>query len=319
MRIFVAGAAGAIGQRLVPLLVQAGHQVTGTTHNPAKADVVRALGAEPVVVDALDPAAVLTTVGDARPAVVVHQLSALSGRVDFRRFDQSFAQTNRLRTEGTRNLLAAARAAGARRFVAQSFTGWPNVRTGGPVKTELDPIDPQPTAASRETVTALRILESTVTQAEGIEGIVLRYGIFYGPGTAIAPGGAVLEMVRNRRLPVVGEGGGVWSFVHIDDAARATVAACEGSATGIYNIVDDDPAPVRHWLPYLAGAIGAKPPRRMPTWLVRPLLGEQGISMMTMIRGSSNAKARAELGWQPAYPSWRQGFREGLGPKPVPG
>ncbi|HEX6076730.1 MAG TPA: NAD(P)-dependent oxidoreductase [Micromonosporaceae bacterium] len=312
MRIFVAGATGAIGRRLVPMLVRAGHEVTGTTRTPAKAEAVRAMGADPVVVDALDADAVMAAVGDAAPTVVVHQLTALSGPASLRNFDRAFTGTNRLRTEGTRHLLTAARRAGARRFVVQSFTGWPNQRTGGPVKTELDPIDPHPTAASRETVAALRSLESMVAEAADIEGVVLRYGLFYGPGTSLAPGGEVLELVRGRRLPVVGGGTGVWSFVHIDDAAQATLTACEGTAVGIYNVVDDDPAPVRVWLPYLAEAIGAKPPRRVPTWLVRPLLGEHGISMMTAVRGSSNAKARRDLGWVPAYPSWRQGFREAL-------
>jgi nucleoside-diphosphate-sugar epimerase len=313
MRIFVAGATGAIGSRLVPMLVRRGHDITGTTHSPAKAGAVRALGADPVVVDALDRERVLAAVADAKPEVVVHQLTALSGPPDLRRFDNYFALTNRLRTEGLDHLLEAARAAGTRRFVAQSFTGWCNERTGGPVKTEQDPLDPNPTGASRGTVAAIRHVDSTMTSQRGIEGLSLRYGVFYGPGNAIGTGGALLEMVRKRQLPVVGGGAGVWSFVHIDDAAAATVLAVEGGATGLYNVVDDDPAPVREWLPYLAQAIGARPPMRLPAWLVRPMLGEHGVSAMTKIRGSSNAKARRELGWQPRYASWRQGFRQGLG------
>jgi nucleoside-diphosphate-sugar epimerase len=313
MRIFVAGAGGAIGQRLVPLLVGAGHEVTGTTHAPRRAEAIRRLGADPVVVDAFDAEAVRAAVDKAAPDVVVHQLTALSGPQDMRHFDRSFALTNRLRTEGTDILLAAARAAGTGRFVAQSFTGWTNERTGGPVKTEDDPVDPDPTPPSRQTLAALRRLESTVEGAVDVRGIVLRYGLFYGPGTGIGEGGELLAMVRGRRLPLVGGGTGVWSFVHVDDAASATVAAIEGTATGVLNIVDDDPAPVSQWLPYLAEAIGAKSPMRLPAWLVRPMLGAHGVAMMTSARGSSNAKARRDLGWQPRYRSWRQGFREALG------
>ena len=313
MRIFIAGAGGAVGRRLVPLLVEAGHQVTGTTHSPRKADAVRRLGAEPVVVDAFDADGVRAAVGHAAPEVVVHQLTALSGPQDLRRFDRTFALTNRLRTEGTDILLAAARAAGTGRFVVQSFTGWTNPRVGGRVKTEEDGLDEHPTPASRETLAALRRMESTVEGAAHVKGIALRYGFLYGPGTGFAPGGDVLEMVRRRRLPLVGGGGGIWSFVHVDDAATATVAAVEGIATGVYNIVDDDPAPVSQWLPYLAETIGAQPPMRLPGWLVRPMIGEHGVSTMTQIRGSSNAKARRVLGWQPRYASWRQGFRAALG------
>jgi nucleoside-diphosphate-sugar epimerase len=313
MRIFLAGATGALGRRLVPLLVAGGHQVSGTTRTPEKADDLREWGAEPVVVDALDRAAVYAAVAAAKPDVVVHQLTALTVELKLRKLDQTFAMTNRLRTEGTDILLAAAQAAGARRFVAQSFTGWPSERTGGPVKTEDDPIDPHPYPASRQTVAAIRHVETVVPAARGIEGLVLRYGGFYGPGNTMGRGGEFLEMVRKRQLPIVGGGGGIWSFVHIDDAAAATVAAVEGGAPGLYNVVDDEPAAVREWLPYLARVIGAKPPRRVPAWLVRPLLGGFGIAMMTEIRGSSNAKAKRELGWTLRYPSWRQGFRNGLG------
>ena len=313
MRIFVAGATGALGRRLVPMLVAGGHQVSGTTRTPEKADDLRELGAEPVVVDALDRAAVHDAVAAAKPDVVVHQLTALNVKFDLRKFDQVFAMTNRLRTEGTDILLAAAQAAGVRRFVAQSFTGWPNARTGGPVKTEEDPLDPDPYPASRQSLAAIRHVETVVPAARGIEGVVLRYGGFYGPGNAVGKGGEIYEMVRNRRLPVVGDGGGIWSVIHIDDAASATVAAIERGEPGLYNVVDDEPAPVREWLPYLARVIGAKPPMRVPAWLVRPLLGGYGVAMMTEIRGSSNAKAKRELGWTPRYASWREGFRTGLG------
>ena len=307
MRIFVAGATGALGRRLVPLLVQGGHQVTGMTRTAGKAAGLRAAGAEPVVADALDRDAVLRAVVAARPEVVVHELTALAQMTDFRRLDEGFALTNRLRTEGTDHLLAAARAAGARRFVAQSFAGWPFARVGGPVKTE------DPPAQLRRTLDAIRHLEAAVLGAEGMEGVVLRYGGFYGPGTSAGEGGFMLEDLRRRRFPLVGAGTGVWSFIHIDDAATATVAAVERGAPGIYQIVDDDPAPVSEWLPALAAAIGARPPLRVPAWVARLAGGAHGVVLMTEARGASNAKARRELGWRPAWPSWRQGFRDGLG------
>jgi nucleoside-diphosphate-sugar epimerase len=313
MRIFIAGATGAVGSSLVPMLVAGGHHVTGSTRSAGKVKQLRAAGAEPAVLDALDRDAVMAAVTAAKPDVVVHQLTALSGPMNLRRFDRSFATTNRLRTEATDHLLAAARAAGAHRYVVQSYTGWVNERTGGPVKTEDDPLDPQPAAVAREVLAALRRLEHTVTTANDVEGVVLRYGNFYGPDTSLGEGGEVLDMIRRRRLPVVGDGTGVWSFVHIDDVARATVAAVEHGPPGMYNIVDDEPAPVHEWLPYLARVIGAKPPLRLPAWLARPLLGEQGILLMTEVRGSSNAKAKRMLDWAPRYASWRQGFRYGLG------
>jgi nucleoside-diphosphate-sugar epimerase len=314
MKIFVAGATGALGRRLVPLLVANGHTVVGTTRTPGKAQALRAAGATPVVLDALDRDAVIDAVGRAEPEVVVHELTALTGFTDFRKFDEGFAATNRLRTEGTDHLLAAARAAGARRFVAQSFGG-PGfyVRTGGPIKTEDDPFDPDPPAGLRRAVEAVRYLERAVLNTEGIQGTVLRYGGFYGPGTSAGEGGSQLEAVRRRLFPIVAAGTGVWSFIHIDDAATATLAAIEGGRTGVYNIVDDDPAPVAEWLPALAAAIGAKPPRRVPAWLARLFVGEHGVVMMTQSRGAANAKAKRELGWRPAYPSWRTGFRVGLG------
>ena len=313
MRVFVAGASGAVGRCLVPRLVDAGHDVTGSTQSAEKLDLVRAMGADPVVMDGLDAESVWNAVTKSVPEVVVHELTALSAPTNVRKFDESFAVTNRLRTEGTEHLLAAAHGAGARRFVAQSFTGWCNQRVGGPVKSETDPIDPDPTRPSRNTTAAIRAMESTVEQQADLEPVVLRYGVLYGPGTGIGPGGEVVETVRKRRLPVVGGGTGVWSFVHVDDAAQATAAAVDSDVIGPYNIVDDDPALVAQWLPVLARTIGAKPPMRLPAWLGRPLLGEHGMSMMTQIRGSSNAKARRDL-WQPARRSWRQGFPEVFGP-----
>ena len=314
MRIFVAGATGTLGRRLVPLLVANGHTVVGTTRTPGKAEALRAAGTTPVVLDALDRDAVLDAVGRAEPEVVVHQLTALAEFTDFRKLEESFAATNRLRTEGTDHLLAAARAAGARRFVAQSYAGAGfYARTGGPVKTEDDPLDPDPPAGLRRTVQAVRHLERAVLEAEGIAGTVLRYGSFYGPGTSLGEDGVYLKAVRRRQFPIVGAGTGVWSFIHIDDAATATLAAIERGSPGVYNIIDDDPAPVAEWLPALAADIGAKPPLRVPAWLARLLMGEHAVVMMTESRGAANAKAKRELGWRPAYASWRTGFRVGLG------
>jgi 2-alkyl-3-oxoalkanoate reductase len=308
MRVFVAGASGAIGAQLVPQLVQRGHEVVGTSRSPEKANRLRALGAEPVVLDLLDPPAVLEAVTAARPDAIVHEATALSDLNDLRNPDRTFAQTNRLRTEGTDALLAAAREAGVGRFIAQSYAGWPYAREGGPVKTEEDPLDPTPVSTMRETLAAIRHLEQAVVDAGGI---ALRYGGFYG-----SPDDAQLELARKRRFPIVGDGGGIWSFVHLDDAAAATVLALERGEPGLYNIVDDEPAPVRDWLPALAAAIGAKPPRRIPSWLARRLAGEAGVALMTESRGASNAKAKRELGWTLRYPSWRQGFvrtyREGV-------
>jgi nucleoside-diphosphate-sugar epimerase len=279
------------------------------TRSPRKADALRAAGAEPAIADGLDRDAVVAAVTAARPDAVIHELTALAGTSSLRNFDRSFALTNRLRTEGTDHLLAGARAAGARRFVAQSYAGWPYARTGGPVKTEDDPLDPTPVPSMAGTLAAIRRLEATVVGATDIEGIALRYGGFYGPGTGMAPDGDQLELVRKRRFPIVGDGGGIWSFVHIDDAAAATLAAVERGAPGVYNVVDDEPAPEAEWLPVLAAAAGAKPPRRFPRWLARLLAGEAIVAMTTEIRGASNAKAKRALGWQPAYPSWREGFR----------
>ncbi|WP_166346831.1 NAD-dependent epimerase/dehydratase family protein [Phytoactinopolyspora limicola] len=308
MKIFVAGATGAMGRQLVPALVSAGHHVVGTTRTADKAGQVRDAGAEPVIMDGLDRDSVMAAVVSAEPDVVIHQLTAIGG-TDFKRFDETYAATNKLRTTGVDYVLAAARAAGAKRLIVQGFTGWPNTRDGSQVKTEEDPLDPHPAPAAAESHAAISYLESVVSDAVGIEGVVLRYGVFYGPGTAFGSGGEMLDVVAARKMPVVGGGTGVFSFVHIADAAAATVAAVDNGSPGIYNIVDDEPAAVSTWLPYLADVLGAKKPRRMPAWLVKPMLGEFGVAVMTTIRGSSNTKAKRELGWTPAYPTWRQGFR----------
>ena len=305
MRIFVAGASGVIGRQLLPQLAAQGHQVTATTRSPAKTGLLRSLGAEPVVADGLDAAAVGEAVARAQPEVVIHQMTALSGPFSIRRFDKTFALTNRLRTEGTDQLLPAAVAAGARRFIAQSYGGWTGSRTGGPVKTEEDPLDPAPPAAMRQSMAAIRHLEQVVPAAP-LEGIVLRYGSLYGPGAW----DQLVPVIRRGMFPVIGDGAGVWSFLHTSDAASATVAALDRGSPGLYNVADDEPAPVAEWLPFLAQEVGARPPRRVPVWLGRLLAGETGVVMMTQVRGCSNAKAKRELGWQPSRASWRQGFRE---------
>src|SRR3954468_3300968 len=300
MRIFVAGSSGAIGTRLVPQLIDRGHEGIGTHRSPRNAERVRALGAELIEIDLLDPGAVRKAVIDTEPDAIVHQATALADLRDFKHFDRSFAQTNRLRTEGTDALLAAAREAGVRRFVAQSYASARYARTGTWIKSEDDPLDPTPVPAMRETVAAMRYLDETVTDAGGI---ALRYGGFYG-----AANDGLVEPVRKRQFPIVGDGAGVWSFVHLDDAAAATVLALEQGATGVYNIVDDEPAPVREWLPALAQALGAAPPRRAPRWLARLFAGEAAVMMGTESRGASNEKAKRELGWEPHCRSWRQGF-----------
>jgi 2-alkyl-3-oxoalkanoate reductase len=304
VNIFLAGATGALGRRLVPKLVDRGHHVVGTTRSPERAAQLSERGAEPAVLDPLDADAVRAAAARAQPEVVVHQLTALTGIGLSRNFDKTFAATNRLRTEGTDILIAAAREAGARRLVWQSFTGWPYAREGGPVKSEDDPLDPDPPADARESLAAIRHLEAAVLGADGLEGVVLRYGGLYGPGTTMTEGGTHVDMLRKRRFPIGGSGAGVWSLVHIDDAAEATVRAIEGGPPGIYNIVDDDPVPVSELVPGLAAAYGAPPPRRLPGWLVRLAAGPQGYSMMTRVRGASNAKAKRELGWQPRH-TWR--------------
>ena len=308
MRVFVAGGTGVIGRSLIPALTAAGHQVTATTRSPAKAGLLMSLGAEPAVADGLDRGAILEAVARARPDVIIHQMTGLAGAADLRHFDRTFAVTNALRTAGTDYLLEAARATGTRRFIAQSFTGWPNARTGGPVKTEDDPLDPAPPAHMRESMRAIRHLEAAVPSGVP-EGIVLRYGILYGPGAS----DDIVAPVRKGRLPVIGDGAGVWSFTHVTDAAAAAALATERAGPGVYNIVDDDPAPVAEWLPYLAGTVGARRPWRVPAWAGRLLAGDSVLSLMTQIRGSSNAKGRREFGWTPRYASWRSGFATGLG------
>jgi nucleoside-diphosphate-sugar epimerase len=307
MRVFVAGATGAIGRQLMPRLVAAGHEVTGMTRSESKQALIRELGAVPVVADALDPDQVAEAVGRARPDVIVHQLTSLAGVERYSERDA--APTNRLRTEGTDHLLSAGQAVGVRRFVAQGVAGFGAYgRSGAPVKSEEDPLDPAPVREMRGTLAALRHLEAAVLGAEWTEGIVLRYGVFYGPGTSLARGQEQFELIRKRKFPVVGDGGGVWSFIHIADAADATLAAVEHGSRGVYNVVDDDPAPVAEWLPALAETLGAKKPMRLPRFVARLFAGEPGVVMMTEIRGASNAKAKRELEWRPAHPSWRDGF-----------
>jgi 2-alkyl-3-oxoalkanoate reductase len=302
MRVFVAGASGAIGARLVPQLMDRGHEVVGTSRSPANAARVQALGAEAIALDLLDARAVRKAVLAAEPDAIVHQATALANAKFTKNLDRTFAQTNRLRTDGTDALLAAAREAGVRRFVAQSFASLRYVREGGRVKTEADPLDPDPLPAVRETSAAMNYLDKAVTDAGGI---ALRYGNFYG-----APNDGLIEPVCKRQFPIVGDGGGVSSFIHLDDAAAATVIALEHEGPAIYNIVDDEPAPVREWLPVLAKALGAKPPRRFPVWLARRFAGDVAVMMGTEVRGASNEKAKRELGWTLRHPTWRQGFVE---------
>jgi nucleoside-diphosphate-sugar epimerase len=307
MRVFVAGASGAIGTRLVPQLIDQGHEVIGTFRSPSNAARVGALGAEPVILDLLDARAVRNAVIASEPDAIVHQATALADVRFSRNLDRAFVQTNRLRTEGTDALLAAAREAGVSRFVAQSFASMRYARTGGPVKTEDDPLDPSPLKGMRDTSAAMTYIDETVAAAGGI---VLRYGMFYG-----AANDGLREPVRKRQFPIVGDGGGFGSFIHLDDAAAATVRALEHDGPAIYNIVDDEPAAVRDWLPVFADALGAKPPRHVPVWLARLVAGDVAVMLGTESRGASNAKAKAELGWAPRYSTWRQGFVEVYAPK----
>ena len=300
MRVFVAGASGALGSQLVPQLIEAGHDVIGTYNSPTSAELLRTLGAKPVMLDLLDTRAVRKAVLENEPEAIVHQATALGNAKWGRNFDKTFARTNELRTGGTDALLAAAREAAVRRFVAQSFASYRYARDGGPVKTENDPLDPSPPANGQQSFAAMAYLDRTVTEAGGI---ALRYGLFYG-----AANDGLIEPVRKRQYPIIGDGGGITSWIHLEDAAAATVLALEQDGPGIYNIVDDEPAPVREWLPVFAQALGAKPPRRFPTWLARLFAGEAAVVMGTDARGASNAKAKRELGWTPRYPSWRQGF-----------
>ena len=323
MKILIAGASGAIGRSLVPLLVRAGHDVVGVVQRPRSAEVVRAMGAEPRIADVLDAAAVLSCLREVRPEVVIHQATAIPPNLDMRRFDRDFALTNLLRTEGTRNLLAAAADVGTKQFIAQSFAGWTYGRTsnGGKtiktprtakLKTEDDPLDSNPPKKMRATLDALKALERAVLSESRITGTVLRYGGFYGPHTSIAKDGAVVQALRRRKLPMVGDGAGVWSFVQIDDAATATAAAVESGRGGVFNVVDDEPAPVSEWLSFLAHCAHAQPPKQVPAWLAGMLAGEHVVAMMNEIRGVSNEKIKHDLGWTPRWPTWREGFREAL-------
>jgi nucleoside-diphosphate-sugar epimerase len=309
MRVFVAGGTGVIGRRLVPQLVARGHEVTATTTSPARLGLLRALGAHAVVMDGLDAASVGEAVAAARPDSIVHQMTAISpahaGKPDLKHPDRWFATTVRLRIEGTDHLMAAAEATGVPHVVAQSYANWNGVRKGGWVKTEEDPLDPEEGTVARSGAEAIRHVEDVVVKAGGA---ALRYGGLYGPGATDDQ----VELVRRRQFPLVGGGTGYASWVHLDDAASATVLAVEQRAKGVFNIVDDEPAPAREWLPYLAECAGAKPPMRVPVWLARLLAGPVAVTMMTEGRGFSNAKAKRELGWELRYPSWRQGFREEL-------
>ncbi|HEX6325549.1 MAG TPA: NAD(P)-dependent oxidoreductase [Jiangellaceae bacterium] len=305
MRVFVAGGTGVVGRRLLPQLVARGHQVTATTTTAAKLGLLERLGADAVVMDGLDAMSVGEAVAKARPDVIVHQMTAIAGKPDMKHMDRWFASTNRLRTEGADHLLAAAEATGVSHFVAQSYAGWNGIRTGGWVKTEEDPLDMHTGTVAQPGMEAIRHVEDVVTKAGGA---ALRYGWLYGPGATEE----LVEIVRKRQFPVVGGGTGYCSWVHLDDAASASVLAVEQKASGVFNIVDDEPAPAGEWLPHLATSAGAKPPMRVPKWLARILAGEVAVAMMTEGRGFSNAKAKRELGWRLRYPSWRQGFREGL-------
>jgi nucleoside-diphosphate-sugar epimerase len=305
MHILIAGATGAAGRALIPLLIANGHTVTGTTRSASKTGELRKLGADAQLMDGLDAASVKAAIDATQPDVIVHQMTALTG-IDMKNIDEAFALTNRLRTEGTEHILAAAK---GQLLVAQSFAGWPYERRGGPIKSEDDPLDPAPPKGIRETHAAIRRLEQLTTEAGGI---VLRYGAFYGPGSGMAPDGEQTQMIRKRKFPLVGNGEGVWSFLHTTDIATATLAAIEHGRPGeTYNIVDDEPAPAKVWLPFVADTLGAKHPRKVPAWVAKFVASPAAVAMMTESRGASNAKAKAELGWKPSYPSWREGFAAG--------
>jgi nucleoside-diphosphate-sugar epimerase len=314
MRVFVAGATGAVGRELVPALVSAGHAVVGLTRSPAKAEALKRTGALPVVADVFDEPSIRHAFMSFRPDIVIHELTGLGGVSDLVHFDRMFAATNRLRREGTDLLLTAAREAGVRRFIAQSFCGWPYERKGGAIKSETEALDPAPPAQQRRSLEAIEYLERTVIGSRTPEGIVLRYGILYGAGTGMLDPAAI-ELIRRRRFPLIGDGNGWWSFLHVADAASAAIASIDRGAPGeIYNVVDDEPTQVKQWLPMLANLLGAKPPFHVPAWIGRLLAGEHMVSMMTQVRAGSNDKAKRALGWRPAYPSWRTGFAEILRP-----
>jgi nucleoside-diphosphate-sugar epimerase len=317
MKVLIAGGSGAIGRRLIPDLIAQGHDVTALTRSERGKAGLEELGARALIADALDDPAVMSAVTRAEPEVVISQLTALTGVKSVRRFDKVFALTNRLRIEGTDHLLAAAKAAGARRFIVQSYGNWNFERAGGPAKTEADAFDPSPPQAQTESMAALRHLEAAVRGAEGIEALALRYANFYGPGTSYGVDGEITALVRKRAFPIIGDGAGVWSFVHVDDAAAVTLAALERGRPGVYNVADDEPAPVAQWLPYFAEISGAKAPMHVPVWLGRMAGGEVTVSMVTRIRGAANGLAKREFDWQPRYPSWRQGFAATFGRPPA--
>jgi 2-alkyl-3-oxoalkanoate reductase len=310
VRVFVAGSTGALGRALIPQLLENGYEVTALVRTPEKGEALQAMGADVTIADPLNKEELTQAIIAAKPKVIIHQLTALANVRSFK-FDHEFALTNRFRTEVTDTMLAAARRVGVRRFIAQSFCGWPFARQGGPVKKEEDPLDPNPPAEFRKTLEAIRYLEGTLLHTTDMQTLTLRYGVFYGPGTAIAKDGAIADLIRKHKMPIVGKGTGIWSFIHIQDAARATVVAVSQGAPGIYNIVDSEPAPVAEWLPLLAQVLGAPPPRTVPAWLAKLAVGEGGVSMMTEIRGGSNAKAISGLGWQPMFANYRQGFLKG--------
>jgi 2-alkyl-3-oxoalkanoate reductase len=310
LRILLVGGSGAVGRRLVPALLAAGHDVLATAMSDRGLATLREMGARSAELDVLRQEGVRRLISGERPDAIIHQATSLPHSFDFRRFDEVFATTNRLRRDGLANLLAAAVEFGVRRVVAQSYTGWTNPRTGGPVKTEADPLDPEPLAAFRPSLRTIAELERSVTSTPGVTGVALRFGALYGPGTGFDRDGDIVKAVRRRRLPLVGAAEGFWSFLHVDDAASATVAALEAEQSIVLNAVDDEPAPVRLWLPYLAAVLRAKPPLRIPVFVARIFIGAPGVMMMTSIRGASNARIKALLGWHPRLASWRQGFDE---------
>jgi len=313
MKIFVTGGTGALGKFLLPQLLEKGHEVVALSRSADRAESIEKMGASAVIADPLSKEQLTAAVRRAEPEVIIHQLTALKGVENFKKLDENFALTNRFRTEVTDSLLAAARTIGTQRLIVQSYCGWPYARKGGPVKNEDDPLDPKPLEGFVKTLAAIRYMESKIHSVPTLQGLALRYGAFYGPGSAIGKGGAVVKLVKKRKLPIIGGGTGIWSFIHLKDAASATVAAVTSGEPGVYNIVDDEPAKVSAWLPVLAKAVGGKPPPKIPYWLGELLAGKGGVMMMTQIKGCSNAKAKRDLGWTPQFASWRRGFLEGLG------
>jgi 2-alkyl-3-oxoalkanoate reductase len=312
MRVFVAGATGAIGRRLVPQLVEAGHQVTAITRSKEKLGMLYELGSEAVLCDVFDATRLGTVVAQAEPEAVINELTDLPQSLNPRKLTEYYAANNRVRREGTSNLLSAARGAGVRRFLIQGAAYW-YAPTGGAVKTEEAPLYLDAPAPIGPAVKTIKEVEEAVLSADGIEGVVLRYGMFYGPGTWYAKEGDVGRQIRKRRYPMIGHGEGTFSFIHIDDAASATVAALERARPGVYNVVDDEPASAAEWMPLYAEALGAKRPPRVPALLARMIAGDALVTWMLGLRGASNEKIKEELGWRPRYKSWRQGFFENLG------